>query len=537
MNGMEKMARGYDDLQYIGVIQVDTRHVHCHIAMVDRGRGNLMRDGTQRGKILESGKEALRHGIDLFIDEKQAVKMLSSNTEYDRRNTICFVKKYTHRAMDNRGFAQFLLACLPDDRRLWRAGTNRKEMQKPNAIVREYVNEILALPDSGYREALASVDRYARNRVQRESLSGEEYRKFYAEGQRRIIEGCMNSVYSVLSKIPTEEFYIRTPMMETMALPYEDMAAEAASDPMIEFGFKLRSYKARLDHHRSERHKYHDAVRDYERAQESGDADESSRPLYDYFKFEEEYNAMLMAKYQYFLSFIPPDEEYMKGFEEILEYRDRIYRTRGMMTDSEMKKMSPTNAENYGLRVYGEEGGRMAVVNPAGLEARIQRMEQTLETMQEEYRLHLADYGMSQDADGHPVNVPTYPFDDVKALDLHHLMYDFPYDFEISVPNVNRFVEATDERARLFENARHYLETTGQEDALESLPVADIESAVRQANRFRVSQQFVTMRETSETIRRQTHTISMDSRFYDAQELEIRNMIKDTVNTLQVEFE
>jgi hypothetical protein len=116
-------------------------------------------------------------------------------------------------------------------------------------------------------------------------------------------------------------------------------------------------------------------------------------------------------------------------------------------------------------------------------------------------------------------------------------MYDFPYDFDISMPNVDRFVAVTNERARLFNNARQYLESTGQSEALESLPVQDIETAERFAQRFSTNQRFVTMRETSDAIRRQTHTISMDSQFYDQQEAEIRNMIKDTVNTLQVEFE
>ena len=51
MNGLDKMGRNFDDLQYVGVIQVDTAHLHCHIAMVDRGRGKLMSDGTQRGKL------------------------------------------------------------------------------------------------------------------------------------------------------------------------------------------------------------------------------------------------------------------------------------------------------------------------------------------------------------------------------------------------------------------------------------------------------------------------------------------------------
>ena len=73
MNGLDKMSRNYDNLQYIGVIQVDTMHVHCHLCMVDKGRGNLTKDGTQRGKLLPNDKKLLRRGIDTYLDQKQQV--------------------------------------------------------------------------------------------------------------------------------------------------------------------------------------------------------------------------------------------------------------------------------------------------------------------------------------------------------------------------------------------------------------------------------------------------------------------------------
>lgn len=535
MNGIDRMARDYDDLQYIGVIQVDTMHVHCHLAMVDRGKGIIMPDGTQKGKISEHSKKELRRGIDMFLDEKQTVKMLSANVEYDRRNTICFVKKYTHRAMDNRGFTQFLLACLPNDKNLWRADTNNRAMQKPNRIMREYVQELLALPDSGYREALQKVDTYARNRTKREGLSGKEYRTLYRNGQEQIISGCMNTAYSVLKQISNEDMEVRTPMMEVMALPYETMASEAESDPMIEFGFKLRSYHSRLGHHRSERHKYHQAVLEYERQDASGEVDAASRPLYDYFRVEEEYNAMLMAKYQYFLKFIPPESEYMEGLEDILEYERRLDATKRMSKDTEMPKMYSGNAEEYGLRVYGESGGRYTVVQPSALEARVQRMESDLSSMRREYRLKLADYGMQQDENGVPRPALEYEFQDVKALDLHHLLYDFPYDFPISAENVDKFLEMADKRYDSYQKARVYLEGSGQVATLGSLPGMDIEVQHTAAERFRTDATMYTKREASEEKRAATRTIRMDHHFYDEREAEIKDLIKSTINSLQYE--
>ena len=65
MNGLGCMARieGFDDLRYVGVIQVDTEHVHAHLAMVDAGVGCLAVDGTQMSRM--------RRGIDSWLDQNE----------------------------------------------------------------------------------------------------------------------------------------------------------------------------------------------------------------------------------------------------------------------------------------------------------------------------------------------------------------------------------------------------------------------------------------------------------------------------------
>lgn len=535
MNGMEKLGRHYDDLQYIGVIQVDTKHVHCHLAMVDRGEGTVMPDGTQRGKITDKEKKDLRRGIDMFLDEKQTVKMMSASVDYDKRNTVCFVKKYTHKAMNERGFSQFLLACLPEDRTKWRADSNAKEMRKPNAMVREYVNQLLALPDSGYTESLRRVDEYARNRTKNEGLSGKEYRTLYRQGQERIIRESMNSVYRVLSEIPESELQMHTPMMDSMAMDYADMSNEAASDPMIEFGFKLRSYKSRLDHHKKEAHNYHDAVKEYEKQEESGDVNEASRALYEFLLVEEEYNDKLLAKYNHFLKFIPPSSEYMQGFEELIAYSRRIDNLRDMMNDSSMKMMTSQNAEDYGMKVYNERGGMYAVTSPQVLENRLNAMTNTFDTMREAYKVHLADYGLSLNDENQIENHPKYEFDEVKALDLHHLMYDFPYDIDVSIVNANAFVEMADRRYEAFQKAKEYLTSTDQDDTLVNFPVDDIELMHQTAERFRDDPVIRTLREEPSAEKKESRTVRIDYDFYVRQEEEVKTVIKNTINSLQYE--
>ena len=480
MNGMEKLSRHYDDLQFVGVIQVDTKHVHCHLAMVDRGRGSLMPDGTQRGKLTEKEKLSIRRGVDMYLDAKQTVKMMSSSVVYDKRNALCYIKKRTHQMMAQQGFSQFLLACLPENRNLWRASTNRKEMRKANSLVRDYVVQLLEQPQSGYRDAMNSVIAYADYRRDREDLSSDEHAQLIRDGQERIVTECMNGVYAVVKQIPESERQVRTPMLEMMSQDYEDMASQAVNDPLIEFGFKLRSYASRLDFHRKEYHRFESYHEQYEQAETHT---KDAEALDAYFQLEMRYNQMLMVKYQYFLSFLPPDEKMEEEFEELMEQKDRLRNLRMMSEDKAFQRMLPENAEEYGIRVYGQYGGRRVKAQPEVIATRIRNMEQDVFDQEQRFRKKLQDYGMDYNGSA-VVRRKLYPFEDVKALDLHHITYDFATDVPVSKPYLDEFVKMANERYDAFQKAKLYLEGTGQHTELESLPEQDVMVMKEYADRF-----------------------------------------------------
>lgn len=522
MKGLEKMSRDYDDLQYVGVIQVDTKHLHCHLAMVDRGRGHIMPDGTQRGKLSSKNMRDLRRGIDMYLDEHQKVQMMSSNITHDKRNALCFIKKYTHKTMDANGFSQFLLSCLPEDKRLWRASTNRKEMQKPNAIVREYVMQVLSQPDSGFTEAMRDIADYANHRQKNEDLTGVEYRRLINNGRERIIEDCMNGVYSVLKQIPDVQKTTRTPMLDIMSMDYEDMAGQTVSDPMIEFGFKLRSYSSRLDYHKKERQKYHEAVKSYENAP---DASEDSKPLYEFFKIEEEYNAKVMCKYQHFLSFLPPSDEYEDDFKELMDYKLKIKKLDKLRHDKSAERMSPDSAEDYGLRVYGMHGGRFVNTAPQVLDARYDKMQDKYEQMELDFKIKLADMGLSLDENGVSMKKP-YEFSEVKALDLHHLGYDFPYDADVSKVNADKFIEMANRRYHAFQGAKDYLIRSGQPDGIARFPEADIQLMKDVADKMKVKSIIVTKKSTSDGKRHNGRTVALDADYSKDMELAVRMAVQ-----------
>ena len=99
MHGLERMGHRFDDLRYVGVIQVDTLHVHCHLAMVDAGLGRRVRTEKgmqQKGKLTSADISLLRRGVDSWLDENQHVAHMSSAVGYERMNVAAFVKRWAH---------------------------------------------------------------------------------------------------------------------------------------------------------------------------------------------------------------------------------------------------------------------------------------------------------------------------------------------------------------------------------------------------------------------------------------------------------
>lgn len=513
MHGLEKLSRGYDDLQYVGVIQVDTMHVHCHLAMVDRGKGYIMPDGTQRGKLSASQKDVIRRGVDLYLDDNKDIQHMSSNVGIDKRNTAIFIKQVSHRTMERNGMSQLLLACLPEDQRLWRASTNSKQMEKANALTREYVRELFAQPDSGYQKVQRSIYAYAEARRDKESLSGEDFRRLIKNGERRVEDECINSVYGMLQNIEKRDKNTHTPMLDLMAMPAQSIAKDA--DEFGEFTYKLRSYNTRLDYHKKERDKAHAITSSYEEALEQHIVSEDAKPVYDFFKFEEEYNEKLMCKYQHFLRFLPASGKYDEELKELLDYKRRVNDVDGMYHDKTIRRMTDKNAEDYGERVYNQRGGKYMTFAPDIIETRLAVMKDNLSKKDKAFIYKIATDGLSIDINAANPKIEhhiKHNFEDVKALDIHHLGYDSPHDMPVSQKNIDIFVETAKKRAELAEAAREYLIETGQESELENINTKDIRLMKRVADELQKKHEIESKR-ADENVVKPVRTTDLSKRF------------------------
>lgn len=532
MSGLERMGRFYDDLQYIGVIQVDTGHVHCHLAIVDKGVGRLVDNGEQKGKITQRAMNQFRRGVDLELDNQKSIQYMASHFQAEKRNVKSFVKKMSYIAIDEHGLGQLMLAALPDNSNLWRADSNDKRMIKANRLAREFVKNIFDKDESGYREAQAGVLSYVNKRAEREGLSDKEQQYLIGRGYKQIEDKAINSVYETLRQYRDNDFKVHTRMLD-IAVSDLDQLASQRDDPLAQFGYRLRSYSSRRKHHMEEKHKYKKLVSELE---SKSDRNEVADAFLDFYRHEMLYNAQLQAKYQTFLSFLPKRNEFEQDVRDLIDYEKRMIDLERMINDKSMRRMKPENAENFGYSTYGQHGGKyVALKNTSILEARLDVMRETFKKHESDLNDKLFDAGFKlvRDVDRFSL-VPDLPykFDDVKALDLHHLGYDFLYDADVSVTNVAKFVLIAKERSMLYDKVEYYLKNTNQEEALSEFDGEDIRLMAEYADKLALNPVLKSEVADSGELEVAHNTISLDRDL----ESELLNIIHN-VMTEDVDFD
>jgi hypothetical protein len=506
-HGLESMSSGnsgFDDLRYVGVIQVDTEHVHCHLAMVDAGIGTVTQNGTQRGKLLDRHKSRLRRGIDSWLDEKQVVAHLSSAVGYERRNVTTFIKRWAHERMRDDALPQFLIACLPQDRRLWRAGSNDLRMRKANQLATELVTEQLERSGSPMPEAMERIVDYANERRVKEALSTAEWQQLVDRGRARIVEQAVNGVYQLVRSLPADELSIRTPMLDVMGMDYEHMAAlardqgddRADETDLVSFAFRLRSYSSRLEHHRERATAYRDLAQQWAKAEAAGVAAADSRPLNDFYRFELEHHRKLMAKYQHFLPFVADTGAWYEQHRQVSDYGRRLLSLMSLRSDASLQRMKDAHeAERVGREVYGQPGGRLLTEGAAGrtvLDHRIVTMQRLYDERLDQLRTDLYGSGLvlrplrtaGGTADVEITRGTDFDFDEVKALDLHHLGYDFFSDVTVGAQAREAFAGEARQRRRFLIAAMAYLDDSGQSQAIKDLPVDDVAAMTKLASQL-----------------------------------------------------
>lgn len=526
MHGLERMGHRFDDLRYVGVIQVDTLHVHCHLAMVDAGLGRRVRTEKgvqQKGKLTSTDISLLRRGVDSWLDENQHVAHMSSAVGYERLNVAAFVKRWAHEKVLDESLPQLLLACLPADKTLWRYGSHRPEMRRANSVATELVTELLDQPGSPMTSAMLAVETYANRRAQREGLSDQEKQALVQRGYETIMERSINGLYQVLQSLPVEAVTVRTPTLDAMSQGVETLMAiqaqrmktqaqgVSADDDLVGFSLRLRSYGSRLREHDTKREQWRMRASEWEVGLQAGTVSPQSEMMHQLYLEEEEYHARCVSKYRSLLGPLAvgvdgqrqDDDSWKDVLESVDKRRQAVVGLEALLADRSIPKMKDADeAERLGVAAHGVNGGRLLVAGgKAGRTALKQRLERAraslasrtadlvsilsgkglvLKAVQDESR------GDNHDEQSDVVTVvpgERWELSQTKGMDLHDVRRDTVVDMALGRHVATGFVAWARRRQRLVDNAQKYLRESGQGDIVEMvLPLDDVRRMNRVAD-------------------------------------------------------
>ena len=525
MHGLERMSHRFDDLRYVGVIQVDTLHVHCHLAMVDAGLGRRVRTEKgvqQKGKLTSTDISLLRRGVDSWLDENQHVAHMSSAVGYERLNVAAFVKRWAHEKVLDESLPQLLLACLPADKTLWRYGSHRPEMRRANSVATELVTELLDQPGSPMTSAMLAVETYANRRAQREGLSDQEKQALVQRGYETIMERSINGLYQVLQSLPVEAVTVRTSTLDAMSQDVETLMAiqaqrmktqaqgVSADDDLVGFSLRLRSYGSRLRKHDTKREQWRMRASEWEVGLQAGTVSPQSEMMHQLYLEEEEYHARCVSKYRSLLGPLAVgvdgqqnDDSWKDVLESVDKRRQAVVGLEALLADRSIPKMKDADeAERLGVAAHGVNGGRLlAAGGKAGrntLKQRLERARASLASRTADLVSMLSGKGLvlkaiqdesrDDDHDDQSDVVTVVPGErwelfQTKGMDLHDVRLDTVVDMALGRHVADRFVTWARRRQQLVDDAQKYLRESGQEDIVEMvLPLDDVRRMNRVAD-------------------------------------------------------
>lgn len=312
--GMEHLAKtgGFASPVYVATIQMDTAHVHAHIAMVDErfSRKRRRYDGAERGVLYQRELNALRTGVHRGIVAGHHLEPLTVQSKTDARHIRTLVKDTTYHHVKEMASVQLLLASLPQDDTLWSFENERPIMAYPNELALHLVRRIQkGAGREAYEKAVDAVDRYAQLVTDMNGLNEQEHRAYRKAGRARIDRQSVNHLYGALRTIPIADRSVKTPMLSVQSrddrelLRLMEMSGDKSDVTTARFALRLRHYGARLDDHKVQSRTFYDAGVSYDDAQVAGMTDASSLVMRRYYEEEQRYHMGVTDKYRQFLSF------------------------------------------------------------------------------------------------------------------------------------------------------------------------------------------------------------------------------------------
>lgn len=299
---------------WVGAIQIDTHHVHAHLTMVDKeiSPSRKLIAGEEKGKITKREREVMRRGIHRSLREDKTLHHYHNSVDNTRRELVAKIQTLAMEQMKSSVQLQNIIAALPKDKRKWRYGTNRKEMQRANELMDNYL-ELLDREHNymtGESGMESKLKLYAEEAVRVNGSVDKPANAYIKEGRKLVRERSANAIYkkinSFLKKEESKGYEptpVKTPMIELASKDTHELRAfvqNEGSDLSL-LTYRSRSYKERKATYLNEGLMYAAANRNFNEARLKKEVASDSKVLGTFYANEMNHRFELVDKYRMYL--------------------------------------------------------------------------------------------------------------------------------------------------------------------------------------------------------------------------------------------
>lgn len=503
-------------------------HVHVLACDQEFSTKRMMPDGRDKGKMNEREKHLVRRGIHHSLMDLSKLKSYHTQVDAERTNVVSYVKNYTYDKVNQHAGLQLLIASLPKERKLWRYDSNDRRMTRSNEISEHLVKTLFEQKprESGYDASVKALKNYVTQKRKDDDLSLKERKKLYDKGHDDIIRRSVNGLYQTLKEVDDNRLLVRTPMLDVESMSEDELkqfvvrSAEQNDTPVendpAAFSLRVRGYKKRLDVHKNTADRYHTYIDGFDDAHERGQVNIEALIVRRFYEEELQYHMKLTDKYRYSFRY-DAKRNRQEQQEMMIPYRqvNRAYQSvasrislledmdNGVLYDKIGKTYDGQNGDEIGSLIsdaYAVPYGSL-VLDPGSrsvfrdeLDEDVKKYTRSLRNYT--YECFTKGVATSREWDAITMahrdtddvdfvnnlsyanteivppfapktaveGIDAYLFDEVKALDVHHLGFDFygRSDVGISEKNAESFAHAYQWREALTTATEAYVEATGQ---------------------------------------------------------------------------
>lgn len=285
---------------------------------------------VEKGKVSEKTFSKMRDTLDRSLSKTKDIKPFVKDISEKRKLTKDLTINTVYYNDVTVSKLQTLYAALPDNKKMWRAGSNAKSMKRANEIASDIVEDIWTRHKSSINldEFDSAVNTYADTRQFDEKFDDNYKNTLIANAYQDLKKESINLLYRDMnSRIKENDKNLEVPKMSLEAASEDALKNEIIDnltradtsdnyDNQVHFEYRKRSYSKRITESKFEKDYYQSELERYDKLEANNQTSEASKVVRNHYQNEFDYYERIFDKYSY-LNYGEKSNVSKERFEEV----------------------------------------------------------------------------------------------------------------------------------------------------------------------------------------------------------------------------